>query len=189
VRFAPRLVPLLFLAVIAAGQTLASVRAPTATPTTPAEWRWHDVLIEFQSLPRTYSCDDLWYKVRDVLLLLGARAYMTLTPYDCGTPHNGEARSPRVEAKFQMPEPLQGSAVRYADTTVSEEAVRLAPGSPHSLQPADCELMRQLQETLLAGLPLLRVTGADFSCTAAAKSFALTVDAPRAAHGSASPRN
>jgi hypothetical protein len=87
-----------------------------------------------------------------------------------------------------MPEPLQGPATRYAETAVSEQAVRLAPGSPSSLQPGDCELVRQLQETLLAGLPLLRVTAADFSCTAA-KSFTLTVDAPLAAHGSATPRS
>ena len=182
------LVALLFVPVLAAGQTLASVTPPTATPT-PAEWRSYDVLIEFHGLPRTYSCDDLWYKVRDVLLLLGARAYMTLTPYDCGTPQGGEARSPRMEAKFQMPEPLQGAATRYAETTVSERAVRLAPGSPRSLQPADCELVRQLQETLVAGLPLLRVTAADFSCTAAAKSFTLTVDAPLTANASTTPRS
>ena len=37
-----------------------------------------------------------------------------------------------------------------------------------------------------AGLPLLRVKAADFNCTTAGNSFALTVDVPIAAHGAAS---
>jgi len=39
-------------------------------------------------------------------------------------------------------------------TAVSEQPVRLAPGSPSSLQSGDCVFMRQLQEKLLAGLPV-----------------------------------
>jgi len=46
--------------------------------------------------------------MRDVLLQLGARAYMTITPYGCGSIHSGEARSPRVELKFQLAEVLFG---------------------------------------------------------------------------------
>ena len=64
---------LLLLAAIAAGQAIAS-SAPPATPT-PAEWKSYDLLLDFRALPRTYSCDELWYKVRDVLLQLGARAH------------------------------------------------------------------------------------------------------------------
>lgn len=166
--------PLLLLPALAAGQTLTSTAPPITS--TPAEWKSYDVLVEFRKLPRTYSCDELWYKVRDVLLKLGARAYMTITPYDCGSSRGGEARSPRVEVKFQLPEPLQGPATRYAQTSVRQQAVQLAPGSPGSLKSDDCELMRQLQETLLAGLPL-HVATAAFSCTSGGGSFALTVDA------------
>ena len=90
---------LLLLPALAAGQTLAA-SAPPATAT-PAEWKSYDLLVDFRALPRPYSCDELWYKVRDVLLQLGARAYMTITPYGCGTTHGREARSPRVEVKFQ----------------------------------------------------------------------------------------
>ena len=177
---------LLLLPAIGLGQTVATT-APATTPT-PAQWRWHDVLVEFRALPRTYSCDELWYKVRDVLLLLGARAYMTITPYDCGTPHGGPALSPRVEVKFQMPQTLSGAAARYAETTVSQQAVRLAPGEPGSLKADDCELLRQMQGTLFTGLPL-HITAASFHCTAAAKSFALTVDAPRVTQEGAAPRS
>jgi len=124
--------------------------------------------------------------MRDVLLQLGARAYMTITPYGCGSIHSGEARSPRVELKFQLPEVLSGSATRYAQITVNERVVHLAPGAPRSLQPGDCELMRQMQGTLLVGLPV-HVTASAFHCTAATQSFALTVDVPLAAREGATP--
>jgi hypothetical protein len=146
----------------------------------PAEWRTYDLLLDFQDLPRTYSCDELWYKFRDVLRKLGARAYMTITPYDCGYLGGGEARSPHVEVKFQLPQPLQGAATRYAQISVFKQPVRLAPGAPRTLLTSDCEFVRQLQGTLLAELPL-PVTVADFDCSAAPASFALTVDALLAA--------
>jgi hypothetical protein len=181
-----RRLALLLLPAIAAGQTLAT-SASSAAPT-PAEWKSYDVLVELRTLPRTYSCDELWYKVRDVLLQLGARAYMTITPFDCGSRRGEEARSPSVEVKFQLPEPLRGAATRYADTSVSEQAVRLAPGAPSSLQAGDCELMRQMEETLLAGLPV-HITASAFDCGAAAKSFTVTLDAPLVARAGEAPQS
>jgi hypothetical protein len=146
----------------------------------PAQWRSYDILLELQALPRTYSCDELWYRVRDVLLALGARAYMTITPYDCGTTHGGAARSPRVQARFQLPYVLNGADTRYAELNARAQAVRLAPGSPRSLQAQDCELVRQLQGELLAALPLHADT-AEFNCNGAQQSYALTIEAATAA--------
>jgi len=165
---------LLFLAVALAVATEAL--AATAPAAAPAEWRSYAVLVDFTDLPRTYSCDDLWYKFRDVLLKLGARAYMTITPYRCGVRGGGEARSPQVEVKFQLPQPLHGDTVRYAQISAGDETIKLAPGSPRTLGPDDCELVRQMQQGLLAVLPV-RVTSADFRCTGARESFALTLDA------------
>ena len=155
---------------------------PSAAPgaAAPAQWRTYDILVVLRNLPRTYSCDELWYKFRDVLLTLGARAYMTLTPYDCGYAGGGEARSPRVEAKFELPLLLHGSATRYAEISARNRTVRLAPGAPQSLKPEDCELVQQLEGTLLAGLPL-RVDSASFTCTGSHASFLLSVEAPLAA--------
>ena len=167
---------LLALVLPLAGGVCAAADAPSAQP---AEWRTYDLLVDLQDLPRTYSCDELWYKFRDVLRQLGARAHMTITPYHCGYVGGGEARSPHVEVKFQLPKPLQGAATRYAQLTVVNQPVRLAPGAPRSLQPSDCEFVRQLQGTLLAGLPL-HVAAADFNCSAAHASFALTLNAPLA---------
>ena len=170
-----KLTRLLVLALVLplAGGAYAAAGAPSAQP---AEWRGYDLLIDFQDLPRTYSCDELWYKFRDVLRKLGARAYMTITPYHCGYLGGGAAQSPHVEVKFQLPQPLQGAATRYAQISAANRPVRLAPGAPRSLLPSDCEFVRQLQGTLLAALPL-HVTVADFNCSAAPASFALTLNA------------
>jgi hypothetical protein len=174
--------PRLFLAVALAAATQAP--AATAPAAAPAEWRTYAVLVDFTELPRTYSCDDLWYKFRDVLLKLGARAYMTITPYQCGVRGGGEARSPQVEVKFQLPQPLHGDAVRYAQISAGDETIKLAPGSPRSLGPDDCELVRQMQQGLLAALPV-HVTSSEFRCSGAAESFTVTLDAVIAAPPSA----
>jgi len=154
--------------------------APDVPAAQPAEWRSYDMLVRLQNLPHTYSCDDLWYKLRDVLLKLGARAYMTLTPYHCGITGGGPATSPSLELKFQLPMVLTGTATRYAQIYVIDEAVRVAPGSPPSLTDKDCQLVRQLQETLFIALPL-HVTAADFKCMGAQPSFALNLQTPIAA--------
>lgn len=171
---APRahtLLPCLVLGLAAAGAA-GSVPAAAAAGA-PAEWRSYDVLVEFTALPRTYSCDQLWYKLRDILRAAGARAYMTITPYDCGVRGGGPALAPRVHLQFQLPLPLHGAATRYAQIDVVDATLRLAPGSPRSLTAADCEFVRQLQGTLLAALPL-RITAADFSCHSPQPSYALT---------------
>jgi len=156
--------------------TAAAGVAATASATTPAEWRAYAVLVDFADLPKTYSCDDLWYKFRDVLLKLGARAYLTITPYHCGVRGGGEARAPQVEVKFQLPQRLHGDAVRYAQISAGDATVELAPGSPRSLGADDCELVRQLQQGLLAALPV-RVSSSAFRCSGAHESFALTLHA------------
>ena len=165
--------------VCSAGSALA-VTSTTGPSAEPAQWRSYDLLVPFHDLPKTYSCDDLWYRFRDVLLTLGARAYMTITPYDCGYVGGGEARSPRVELKFQLPQLLHGEDTRYAEMSAVSREVHLAPGAPHSLQAGDCELMQQLQETLLAALPV-KVTAATFSCSGPGATFALTLQTPMVA--------
>ena len=154
--------------------------APDVPAAQPAEWRSYDLLVRLQNLPRTYSCDDLWYKLRDVLLKVGARAYMTLTPYHCGFTGGGPATSPSLELKFQLPSVLTGTATRNAQISVVDEAVRLSPGSPPSLTDKDCQLVHQLQGALFPALPL-HVIAADFSCTRAQPSFALSLKAEIAA--------
>ena len=157
----------------------AAATTGTASPAAPAEWRTYDVLVPLQNLPTSYSCDELWYKFRALLLTFGARAYMTISPYHCGYVGGPPAHSPSVELKFQLPEVLHGAATRYAQISVVEKTIRLAPGTPAALQPGDCELMMQLQDLLFPALPLhVSPSRSGFKCTRHAHaSFALTVSA------------
>ena len=166
------------LLVLAGTLAVAAAAAAAASPGpgSPAQWRTYDLLIDLQDLPRSYSCTDLWYKFRDVLLRIGARHYMLIEPERCQVKGGPAERSPRVHVKLQMPYRLSGAQTRYADTSSAEHVIRLAPGEPASLQGSDCALVEQLRDELLQGLPV-RVTAADFHCSAAGGQFVLTVDA------------
>jgi hypothetical protein len=157
---------------------LLTAAAGAATPavTVPAEWRSFDIIVTLQALPATYSCDDLWYKFRDVLLTLGARAYMTVTPYHCGASGGSQGRSPSVHVQFQLPQPLHGDATRYEQISAVTRTIRLKPGTPPTLKAGDCELVRQLKSALFDALPV-RVTTTDFSCQADGGSFVLAAEA------------
>ena len=112
----------------------------------PAVWAPHELIVDLHDLPRRYTCDDLWYKFRGVLLTLGARQDMEILPYRC------EANSPQVQLKFSTPKLLEGANARWAELTAVTRKVQIAPGSPDKLDSSDCELMAQVKASLLAYL-------------------------------------
>jgi hypothetical protein len=158
----------------------------TATPTAPdskpvaAEWSRHNVLVSLQNLPKRYSCDDLWYKFHDVLLALGARPDMRILAYRCEkslTPE--QARAPRVELSFFLPETLPGSERQWSNVSAVQRIVELQPGHPAKIDSGDCELLRQIKAGLL---PLIPVKVRDYRLACAAPfegkpPFELTVSA------------
>jgi hypothetical protein len=131
----------------------------------PAVWRAHDMIVSLHNLPKQYSCDDLWYKFRDVLLALGARADTKILVYRCGDSAGALTRSPSVQLQFSTPELVKGAKVRWAQIEASSKTIRLAPGQPASLRDSDCELMRQIKDGLLPELTE-RVISFDLACAA-----------------------
>ena len=138
------------------------------------------MIVRLDNLPKRYSCDDLWYKFHDVLLALGARPDMRILAYRCEKSLSSEqARSPRVELKFYLPEALSGTQRQWADLSAVQRIVELQPGEPGKIDAADCELLRQIKEGLL---PLIPVKVRDYRLACAAPSegkppFDLTVAA------------
>ncbi|HEY4210774.1 MAG TPA: hypothetical protein VGM84_04805 [Steroidobacteraceae bacterium] len=69
---------------IAAAAASSEARSIGASSTTsgqqPATRFGHDLIVRLEHLPKRYSCDDLWYRFRDVLRALGARADFTARP-------------------------------------------------------------------------------------------------------------
>ncbi|HEX3845062.1 MAG TPA: hypothetical protein VHV80_11905 [Steroidobacteraceae bacterium] len=156
----------------------APVRAPQGQP---ALWRTYDMIVNLQNLPRTYTCDQLWYEFHGILLQLGAWPYsVSILPYHCSPSPGGYLRSPDVEARFQLPIFLHGAAAKSAPAKAIERAVRLAPGEPKILQTSDCQLLQQIAQTMLASIEA-RVDATHFDCAGSpgrASKFSVTVSLP-----------
>ncbi len=131
----------------------------------PAVWVPHDMIVDLTNLPRRYSCDDLWYKFRDVLLELGARPDMRILAYRCEAALGPRARSPSVHLRFDLPSPVDRAQARWADVTVTSTTVRIAPGHPASIDGRDCTLLKQMKSGLLDPLAV-KVTTFDLACAA-----------------------
>jgi hypothetical protein len=173
--------------VLAAALTLTAAAAHGASPpaaapgtavtgTTAAEWMPHRILVSLTDLPRAYTCNDLWYRFKDVMFAIGAQQLQILT-YDCPDKDPQPHASPRVELKFQFPTALTGDNARYADFQGTTTRVHLAPGSPASLTSDDCALVQQMAAGIFDALGV-RVVESKFRCAAhpaEAEPYALTV--------------
>jgi hypothetical protein len=149
----------------------------------PALWRTYDMIVNLQNLPRTYTCDQLWYEFHGILLQLGAWPYsVSILPYHCSPSPGGYLRSPDVEARFQLPIFLHGSAAKSAPTRAVERTVRLGPGQPKILQTSDCQLLQQIAQTMLASIQA-RIDETHFDCAGPprrAARFSVSVTLPMA---------
>ncbi|MGH8201582.1 MAG: hypothetical protein ACREVO_14675 [Steroidobacteraceae bacterium] len=131
----------------------------------PALWRNYDILVNLQKLPRTYTCNQLWYEFHGILLRLGAWPYsINILPYHCSPTPSGYLRSPDVEVRFQLPIFLS-SGVKSAPAEAIERTIRLAPGEPKTLQPSDCQLLQQTEQMLLGSIEA-HVDADHFDCAA-----------------------
>jgi hypothetical protein len=147
----------------AALMSMPAISSAQAAPQAaqPAVWVAHDLNIDFHNLPGRYSCDDLWHKFHDVLLVLGARPDLKILTVRC----ERASRSPSVRLQFSIPElvkptPMRGMVINAAATTI-----RLEPGHPASLNEGDCELLRQMKDRLLAPMSQ-RVVSFNLACSA-----------------------
>ncbi|HEX5459197.1 MAG TPA: hypothetical protein VFX20_04430 [Steroidobacteraceae bacterium] len=151
----------------------------------PALWRTFNMIVNLQNLPRTYTCNQLWYELHGILQRMGAWPYsINILPYNCSPTPSGYMRSPDVQVGFQLPFFLQGAAAKTAPAKAVERTIRLSPGEPQTLHSSDCELMQQLSQTLLASLPV-RVDEQHFNCSAPpprAADFTVTLTLPMAVH-------
>ncbi len=126
--------------------------AEAAAVAQQAVWARHDMVIRLRNLPKRYSCEDLWYKFHDVLLSLGARPDMRILGNQCKQAGSEGGLSPSVHLTFDTPEAVQGSRVGLSDFRALTTKVHLEPGQPRSIDVSDCELLRQMKNSLLVML-------------------------------------
>jgi len=127
----------------------------------PAAWVSFDLSVVLHNLPGRYSCDELRSKFRDVLLVLGARPDLKVLISRC----EPGSHSPYVRVQLTLPELIERTSKRGVVVGAAEAIVRLEPGHPPSLYAADCELMRQIKDGLLAPLSQ-RVVSFNLACSA-----------------------
>jgi hypothetical protein len=136
----------------------------------------HRILVSLTDLPHGYSCNDLWYRFKDVMFAIGAQQLQILT-YDCPDQNPQPHGSPKVEMKFEFPTALSGDNVRYADFQGTTTSVHLGAGHPASLTADDCALVQQMAGGIFEALGV-KVTESKFPCTAppgATERYAVTV--------------
>jgi len=167
-----------------AGEPQVRMAGPGAPPAATASgrvsaraalWRTYDMLVDLHDLPRTYTCDELWYEFHGILLRLGAWPYsINILPYNCSPSPSGAMRSPNVQVRFQLPVFLHGVALKTAPAEAVERTVLLAPGEPKTLHSSDCQLMRQISQSLLASIPV-HVDDEHFDCSPSVQAAPFTV--------------
>lgn len=128
-----------------------------APPGQPAVWQPYDILVHLTDLPRPYSCDELWYKFRGVLISLGAGRIDEVLPSGCAR------TSPDVHVQFFLPRVVHGAAAIDSAIQAAPGIVALTPGHPSHLTASDCHLVREISQSLLTDLPL-KVKEAQFAC-------------------------
>ncbi len=140
-----------------------TARLALASPLTAQQAFWvaHDLRVDLHNLPRRYSCDDLQHKFRDVLLALGARPDLRVLTERCEL----GSRSPSVRLQFSSPELVDRVPKRGMAVDAAAVVVRLEPGHPASLYAADCELVRQIKDRLVASMSQ-RAMSFNLACSA-----------------------
>jgi len=73
------------------------------------------------------------------------------------------ASLPSVHLQFSVPELLDASQARWTELDVTPTIVRLAPGHPESLQSQDCDLLQQMNDSLLPAV-FQTLVSSDLDC-------------------------
>ena len=160
-------------AMFAIGLALAAPPTAQSPGSQPATWVEHDINLNLYNLPRSYFCDELRQKFRDVLLVLGARPDPNVLTSRCEL----GSRSPSVRVRFSMPQTSESTAKGGTAVEASAALVRLEAGHPVSLEATDCELLRQIKDGLLAPISH-QVMTFNLACSAPASKrarFSLSV--------------
>jgi hypothetical protein len=115
-------------------------------------WTPKELRFTFMGFTATYSCDGLATKVRDILLLLGARpGNLRVNPYGCARGFGSPSEFPSVAASFEVlvPLPPQGAPPKVEVVPAHWQSVVVAPRGEPLRAAGDCELSEQVKTSIL----------------------------------------
>lgn len=149
-----RVYPLALAVIVIGPLAFITAGAAPAPGTRRAVWTEHDLTIDLEHLPRSYSCSDLRYKIHDVLQAIGARPNIRIDVSRCEPNLDTQLDPPRAHLIFSLPIEVRGHLADFYETFVVERTVRIEPGNPPSIDFSDCRLLRQLQLTLFKSVSM-----------------------------------
>ena len=146
-----------------------------------ARWQQTRLTIRLYNLPKRYSCSELERKFEAVLLELGVRSDAKIAAHRCERPLGAIAYSPSVKLQFWAPEATAAVGGRSTNIRAVRKSILLQPGTPSSLDASDCQLLRQIKDTLIPSLPSDRTGNFRLACGAPVlehyPAFRVAVDA------------
>ena len=146
-----RLVPYIASSIAVVMPAIGTGASEASTPVPQrAYWALHDEIDYLDNLPRTYSCDELYYKYRDVLLRLGARSDMTIYTYGCIGSKGAAADRPHVDLTYMIPQPVPPQLNSNSALRARLETIEIGAGNPKVLSESDCTLMDDMRQTVLS---------------------------------------
>jgi hypothetical protein len=121
-----------------------------------AVWSAKEFTFQYQGFTTKYSCDGLRDKMRSLLLKLGARDDLQLSPYGC-TRLTGPDSLTGIKVKMSVLQPAAAGTVQPVAASWKRVDL-LAPRAPLDAA-ADCELIAQIQQKVL---PLFATRNVDY---------------------------
>src|SRR5450432_92564 len=134
-----------------AGVVIATLASPVRAdaPPTPSLWQEHKGSVAYFGITSTYSCTGIESKVRQVLLLLGARKDMSVNANGCGSHDMPMGHSMTVNIRVFLLAPA-GSAAPAPGAAppvmASWSPVNINGQHPPFMEEGDCELIDQMHE-------------------------------------------
>ncbi len=131
--------------------------------TSQAAWVPRELRLTYQGFTAKYSCDGLSDRIKEVVLLLGARKQdLHVTPIGCSGGYGRPTPFPGVSVKMSVLEPI-GDKTPAGATPVAVVWRNVDVARPQTLAAAgDCELTEQIKQSVL---PLFTVRNVEYKST------------------------
>ena len=132
--------------------------ADAPPPHSPGTWTEHHYSFNYMGFTSTYSCDGLADKLKELLILAGARPDAKSEPGPCAAGFGHPDKFARADLTFYTLAPLGRTATSdvAADHQAGEHPVdgvwrpvAFAARSPRDLGVGDCELIEQFKQHVL----------------------------------------
>lgn len=130
-----------------------------------AIWTPKQVHFTYMGFTTHYSCQGLKDKVRKAVLLLGARKDLRVEEGACQSASGGPEPFPNVNVKMNVLQPVPADKAEPNAVPVHWRKIDLELDRDPLWQAEDCELLEQLQHTLV---PLFATRNVDYHSTCAA---------------------